>query len=141
LLAFNRPATWRLTCGGSPQMNRGTLQLLGGSVCLGAVVLVFTVGVLPIAEALYAYGLWPRLTAQELPLHLKQRYRITVRECSEGTNGWDYICQLPPQRPGVRQFYDKLGVLGSPFGVGVMVELRPGPVPAREDYRTGVTPR
>lgn len=123
-----------------PQVNKGTLQLFGGSVCLGAVLLVFTVGVLPIAEALYDYGLWPRLTPEELPLHLKQEYRITVSECAKGTNGWHYICQLPPPRPGVRQFFDKLGVQGSPFGVGVMVELRPGPVPAWED-RKGATPR
>jgi hypothetical protein len=46
-------------------MSRGNLQLLGGSVCVGAVLLVFTVGVLPIAEALYDYGLWPRLTPEE----------------------------------------------------------------------------
>jgi len=111
-------------------MNRGAVQVLGGSLCL----VVFTVGLLPIADALYASGLWPRLTPEELQLKLQRDYRMNVGQCTHGTNGWEYICQLPG-KPGVRQFFDRLAVQGSPFGTfRVMVELRPGPVPSSDSY-------
>jgi hypothetical protein len=119
-------------------MNRDTLRLLGGSLCLGVAFFLFVFGPLPTAEALYRHGLWPRLTPEELQAELKQRYKITVTRCEEGTNGWDYICWRPPERA---KRTDKLGVQGSPFGVGSWVELRPGPVPSREEYRTRAKPR
>jgi hypothetical protein len=114
-------------------MAKDTRRLLAGSALLGVALLVLAFGPLPIADALYAYGLWPRLTPDEVLVKLQRDYRMTVSECATGTNGWQYICQIPG-RPGIRQFYDKLGVQGSPFGIGVMVELRPGPIPFRESY-------
>jgi hypothetical protein len=107
---------------------------LGGSVLLGVAVVVFLAGPLRVADALYAYGLWPRLTPEEVRLKLKDS-GVTVTECATGTNGWQYICQLPSGRRGVRQFYDKLGVQGSPFGIGLWTDLPPGPIPSWESYK------
>ncbi len=112
-------------------MIKGTLQIIGGSLCL----LVFLVGVAPIADALYACGLWPRLTPEELQIRLQRTYSTRVTECAYGTNGWEYICKLGPTPPGVRQFYDKIGVQGSPYGAGAISEMRPGPVPAWKGVR------
>jgi hypothetical protein len=114
-------------------MANDTRRLLGGSTLLCVAVTVFAFGPLPIANALYACGLWPRLTPDEVLVKLQRDYKVNVSECVTGSNGWQYICQLPG-RPGIRQFYDKLGVEGSPFGIGLTVELRPGPIPSRESY-------
>ena len=85
-------------------MANDTRRLLGGSALFGAAVMVFAFRPLPIANALYACGLWPRLTPDEVLVKLQRHYRWNVSECVTGTNGWQYICQMPG-RPGIRQFY------------------------------------
>jgi hypothetical protein len=112
-------------------MAKGTSRL-GVGVLLGLLYVLWSAWY-PVAGGLYAVGLWPRLTPEEVALKLKADYRVTVTHCAHGTNGWEYICQLPT-RPGKRQFFDKLGVYGSPRGIGHWVELRPGPIPSREAH-------
>ena len=113
-------------------MAKDTVRLLGGSALFAVGVMVYGFGVLPIADALYAYGLWPRLTPEEVLIKLQRDYRVNVSECVTGTNGGSTSAIDHLGRPGVRQFYDKLGVQGSPFGIGSWVDLRPGPIPSRE---------
>jgi hypothetical protein len=121
-------------------MHRDTVRLLGGSVfiCVALSLLYWPVVALPFANALYACGLWPRMTVEDV-LYTMQRDKMRVSQCSVGTNGWEFICQVPG-RPGIRQFHDKLGVQGGPFGIAVTVELPPGPAPSWESVRDRHSP-
>jgi hypothetical protein len=80
---------------------------------------------------LYRAGLWPRLTPDEVREQSWTDYHITLTRCSKGVNGWDYICE-PPADP--KRQYDKVGVMGSVFGIGSWSDLPPGPVPDRSAY-------
>jgi hypothetical protein len=121
-------------------MNRDTLRLLGGSLlmCVALLILFWPVAGLPFANGLYAWGLWPRMTPEDV-LYTMQRQKATVSKCAAGTNGWEFLCDVPG-RPGIRQFYDKLGVQGGAFGIAVVVELPPGPVPSWESVRDRRSP-
>ena len=50
-----------------------------------------------------------------------QRQKMNVSACAAGTKGWEFICQVPG-RPGIGQFYDKLGVQGGAFGIAMSVD-------------------
>ncbi len=112
-------------------MNRDTLGLAGTTALVGVVLVVFLFGPLPVAEGLYRTGLWPRLTPDEVREQSWTDYHITLTRCSKGVNGWDYICE-PPADP--KRQYDKVGVMGSVFGIGSWSDLPPGPVPDRAAY-------
>jgi hypothetical protein len=92
---------------------------------------VFLIGPLPVAEGLYRAGLWPRLTPDEVREKFWTRYHIDLTRCSKGVNGWDYLCE-PPADPN--RHYDKVGVMGSVFGIGSWSEFPPGPVPDRSAF-------
>ena len=121
-------------------MNRDTLRLLGRSILMGVALLIlfWPVAGLPFANALYDWGLWPRMTPEDV-LYSMQRQKMNVSKCAAGTNGWEFLCEVPA-RPGIRQFHDKLGVQGGAFGIVVTVELPPGPVPSWESVRDRRSP-
>jgi hypothetical protein len=113
-------------------VSQDTLKLAGGSVIVGVVLLVFVFGPLRIADGLYAAGLWPRLSPDEVYQELLTKYHSrSVTGCSKGLNGWDYVCNLDPKQ---NKFYDKMGVMGGPFGIAWSSELPPGQIPDREAY-------
>jgi hypothetical protein len=113
-------------------VGRDTLKLAGGSAIVGIVLLVFVFGPLRVADGLYRVGLWPRLTPDEVYQEMSARYlNRSVTGCTEGLNGWDYICELDPKQ---NKFYDKIAVMGGAFGIAWWTELPPGPVPDREAY-------
>jgi hypothetical protein len=41
----------------------------------------------------------------------------------------------------MQKFYDKIGVMGSVYGIGWFAELRPGPLPNRAAYQAEVRDR
>ena len=55
--------------------------------------------------------------------------RVNVTGCSEGENGWDYVCELSENK-----FYDRIAVMGGVYGIAWFAEIRPGPLPDREAY-------
>ena len=114
-------------------MNRDTLNLAGTTALVGVALVVFVFGPGPMAEGLYRAGLWPRLTPDEVRELSLTKYHINLTSCSKGVNGWDYICE-PGGRPDPKYPYDKVGVMGSVFGVGSWSDLPPGPVPNRSAY-------
>jgi hypothetical protein len=107
-------------------VNRDRLGFVGASALATVGLVVFLFGPLPIAEGLYRAGLWRRLTPDDVREQFGTKYHKDLLRCSKGVNGWDYICELDKNR-----FYDKLGVMGSVFGIGWWAELPPGPVPDR----------
>ena len=112
-------------------MNRDALGLAGATALVGVVLVVFVFGPGPMAEGLYRAGLWPR-HPDEVRERFWTRHQIEMTGCSEGVNGWDYVCEAPPRSR--RADYDKLGVMGSVFGLGSWSPLPPGPVPDRSAY-------
>lgn len=113
-------------------MSQDTLKLGGASAIVGIVLLVFVFGPLRIADGLYRAGLLPRLTPDEVYQELSTKYHSkSVTGCSTGLNGWDYVCNLDPKQ---NKFYDKIAVMGGPFGIAWWTELPPGAVPDREAY-------
>lgn len=98
-------------------MDRPTLRLLGESTALMCVVLVVFVGVGPIMESLYAYGLWPRASVEDAQTWLSQKSPEDSFECHDGSNGWEYICDVVNRPRGGQPHRYKYGVMGSPFGV------------------------
>jgi hypothetical protein len=99
-------------------MDRPTVRLLGESLALMCVVLVLFVGVGPIMESLYAFGLWPRASVQDVQTWLSQKSPEDSFECHDGSNGWEYICDVVSKPRGGQPHRYKYGLMGSPFGVG-----------------------
>ena len=112
-------------------MNKDTLRLAGTTVLVGVVLVVFVFGPLPMADGLYRAGLWPRLTPDEVREESWTKYHMDLTRCSKGVNGWDYICEPPAD---LKRQHDKVGVMGSVFGIGSFSYLPPGPVPNRSAY-------
>ena len=113
-------------------MNKDTLGFVGASMLATVGLVVFLFGPYRVAEGLYRAGFWPRLTPDEVRQELSTKGRRNPTRCSEGVNGWDYICDVP--MGPTNKFYDKIAVMGSVFGIGWWAELPPGPLPDRAAY-------
>ena len=109
-------------------VNRDTVRLAGVTALVGVVLVAFVFGPYPVAQGLYRAGLWPRLTPDEV-----SEQDTSLTRCSEGVNGWDYICERPAD-PKRYLAEAKIGVMGSVFGIGWSTELPPGPVPDRSAF-------
>ena len=116
---------------------------LGRSVGQGLgvvfVVLVLFVGIGPIVQFLYDYGLWRRLSVEEIQSFMGRDSTSGSYECREGSNGWDYICDHVGRPRGGRQSRNKIGIMGSPFGAVGYQALLPldQPTPTPGEHKAG----
>ena len=104
-------------------MGRATLR--GESIALMCLVLVLFVGVGPIMEFLYDHGLWPRASVEDVQTWMNHRSPEDSVECHEGSNGWDYICDVVIKPRGKQPTRHKYGVVGSFFYVVGAVKVLP----------------
>ena len=85
-------------------------------------------------ELLYAWGLWPRLSADEVATKMSRGFETV--ECTADIKEWDYVCA--PHWPTGKEprFRNMYLVMGSPFGIGssAHVPLQPvDQIPSRDE--------
>jgi helix-hairpin-helix protein len=104
-------------------MNRDSARLLGQSLALVGILLFFFLGWGPIVQALYARGLWPRPSVEDVQDALRRTSPRDSVACFPASDRFEFVCDVIHRSHGYA-FRHKYGIVGGPFGpIGALTQL------------------
>jgi hypothetical protein len=118
------------------------VRLIGGSLLVMLIVLIYLVGMGPLMQTMYDCHLWPRPSTEEVQYVIMRGTAYDSISCQYGENGWEYICYATSGRRTGKAILFRLGVMGGAYPVVRHVRQLPldGPIPSRDAYVSEAAP-